>query len=101
MNIAVIKCHEISYDKRLEIVFYKNNDKSYQEIATIVGCSKNEASAVRKKFSKYRTVKICQGFVDQRRSSRQDMKGLHGECCDVVGLNFYKTWCWRAKQSNF
>ena len=43
MNMAFIKGHGISYEKRLEIVSYKNNGKSYQEIATIVGCSKNAA----------------------------------------------------------
>ena len=38
MNMALIKRLEISHEKRLEIAFYKNNGKSYQEIATIVGC---------------------------------------------------------------
>ena len=56
MNMALIKRHEISYEKRLEIIFYINNGKCYQEIATIVGCSKNAAFAVRKKFFKFRTV---------------------------------------------
>ena len=37
MNKAFIKRHDISYEKRLETAFYKNNGKSYQEIATIVG----------------------------------------------------------------
>ena len=57
MNMALIKRQEISYEKHLEIVFYKNNDKSYQEIATSVDCSKNAAFAVCKKFFKVRTVK--------------------------------------------
>ena len=57
MNMAFIKRHEISYEKGLEIVFYKNNGKSYQEIATIVDCSKNAAFAVCKQFFKFRTVK--------------------------------------------
>ena len=57
MNMAFIKHREISYEKRLEIAFYKNNGKSYQEIASIVGCSKNAAFAVCKKFFKFRTVK--------------------------------------------
>ena len=57
MNMTFIKLHEISYEKRLEVVFYKNNGKSYQEIATIVSCSKNAAFAVCKKFFKFRTVK--------------------------------------------
>ena len=55
--MAFMKGHEISYEKQLEIVSYKNNDKSYQEIATIVGCSKNAAFVVCKKFFKFRTVK--------------------------------------------
>ena len=46
MNMAFIKRHEISYEKHLKIAFYKNNGKSYQEIAAIVGCSKNAAFAV-------------------------------------------------------
>ena len=58
MNMAFIKRLEISHEKRLEIAFYKNNGKSYQEIATIVECSKNAAFAVCKKFFKFRTVKI-------------------------------------------
>ena len=57
MNIAFIKRHEISYEKRLEIVFYKAYGKSYQEITTIVGCSKNAAFAACKKFFKCRTLK--------------------------------------------
>ena len=57
MNMVFIKRYEISYKKRLEIVFHKTNGKSYQEIATIVGCSKNAAFAVCKKFFKFRTVK--------------------------------------------
>ena len=56
MNMAFIRSHEISYEKRLEIVAYKTNGKSYQEIATIVSCSKNAAFAVCKKFFKFRTV---------------------------------------------
>ena len=39
MKKGVFKRHEISYEKHLEIVVYKNNDKSCCEIATIVGCS--------------------------------------------------------------
>ena len=77
MNMAFIIRHEISYEKGLEIVFCKNNGKSYQEIATIVDCSKNAAFTVCKKVFKFRTVKICQGLVDQRRSRRQDMKSLY------------------------
>ena len=56
MNMAFIKRHEISYEKRLEIVVYKTNGKSYQESATIMGCSKNAAFAVCKEFFKFRTV---------------------------------------------
>ena len=59
--MAFIKRHEISYEKRLEIFFYKNNGKSYQEIATIVGSSENAAFAVCKKFFKFRTVKNLPG----------------------------------------
>ena len=58
MNMAFIKRHEISYEKRLEIVSYKSNGKSYQEIATIVGSSENAAFAACKSFFKLRTVKI-------------------------------------------
>ena len=57
MNMAFIKRHEISYEKRLEIVFYKSNGKSYQEIATTVDCSKKAAFAVCKNFFKFSTVK--------------------------------------------
>ena len=57
MNMAFIKRLEISHEKRLEIAFCKNNGKSYQEIATIVGCSKNAAFAVCKKVFKFRTAK--------------------------------------------
>ena len=57
MNMAFIKRLEISHEKRLEIAFYKNNSKSYQEITTIVGCSKKATLAVCKKFFKFRTIK--------------------------------------------
>ena len=55
--MGVFKNNELSYEKRLEIVFYKNNGKSYREISTIVGCSKSAAFAVCKKFFQTRTVK--------------------------------------------
>ena len=57
MNMEFIRRHNIPYEKGLDMAFYKNNGKSYQEIATIVGCSKNAAFAVCKKFFKFRTVK--------------------------------------------
>ena len=57
MNMAFIKRHEISYEKRLEIVFNTTNGKSYRKIATIVGCSKNAPFALCNKFFKFRTVK--------------------------------------------
>ena len=41
--------NELSYEKRLEIVFYKNNGISYREISSIIGCSKSAAFAVCKK----------------------------------------------------
>ena len=63
MNMAFIKRHDISYEKCLEIFVYKTNGKSYQECATIMGCSKNTAFAVCKKFLKCRTIdnlpKVC------------------------------------------
>ena len=40
----------------LEIVFYKNKDKSYSKIVTVWGCSKSAAFTVCKKFFKSRTV---------------------------------------------
>ena len=52
MTMGVYKRREISYEKRLEIVFFKNNDKSYGEIAKIVGCSKNAAVAICKNCQK-------------------------------------------------
>ena len=56
MNIGVFKRHEISYERHLEIVFYKNNGKSYCEIAPIVGRSRSAVFAVCKKFFKAKTV---------------------------------------------
>ena len=52
-NMAFIKRHEISYEKRLEIVFNTTNGKSYRDIATIVGCSKNAPFALCNKFFKF------------------------------------------------
>ena len=77
MNMTFIKCHEISYEKCLEIVFYKNNGKTYQDIATSVGCSKNAAFAVCKTVSTLRTVKNLPRVGRPRRSRCQDMKGLY------------------------
>ena len=57
MNLSSITRHEISYEKHLKIVSYKSNGKRYQEIAAIVGCSKNAAFAVCKKRFKFRTAK--------------------------------------------
>ena len=44
MSIRVSNSDEISYEKRLDIAFYKNNGKSYSEIATIVGCPRIQLS---------------------------------------------------------
>ena len=55
--MAFIKRHEISYEKRMDIVLYKTYVKSFQDISTIMDCSKNAAFAVCKKFLKFRTVK--------------------------------------------
>ena len=55
--MGVFKRHKISYERRLEIVFYKNKDKSYNKITTTGAYSKSEASTVRKTLLKSRTVK--------------------------------------------
>ena len=57
MTMKVYKRREISYENRLEIIFSKNNDKSYGEIAIIVGCSKSAAFVLCKKLHKSRTVR--------------------------------------------
>ena len=55
--MGVFKRHKISYEKRFEIVFYKNKDNSYSKIAIIGGYSKSATFTVSKKFFKSRTVK--------------------------------------------
>ena len=55
--MGVFKSHEISYEKRLEIVFYKSKGKTYNKTATIRGYSKSTAFTVCKKFFKSRIVK--------------------------------------------
>ena len=55
--MGVFKHHEITYEKKLGIVFYKTNDKSYREIAAIVGCLRSTAFSVCKKFYVYSTEK--------------------------------------------
>ena len=51
------KKKELTYEQRLEIVFYHNNGKSYREISNIIGCSKSAAFDVCKGFEKTRSVK--------------------------------------------
>ena len=63
--MAFIKCHEISYEKHMEIVLNKLMVKAIKKFATIMDCSKKSAFAVCKKFLDFIMVKICQGFVDQ------------------------------------
>ena len=46
------KKKELTYEQRLEIVFYHNNGKSYREILNIIGCSKSAAFDVCKKCEK-------------------------------------------------
>ena len=46
------KKKELTYEQRLEIVFYHNNGKSYREISNIIGCSKSAAFDLCKKFGK-------------------------------------------------
>ena len=57
MNIGILTRHEISFKKRLEIVFMEKNGKSYREIETIVGCSKSAPFHVCKKLFKSRSAK--------------------------------------------
>ena len=77
MNMVFIKRHEITYEKRLEIVFYKNNGKNYQEIATIVGCSKNVPFAVCKKFFEFRTVKYLPRVGRPKKIKMPRQEGLY------------------------
>ena len=56
MNIGVFKRHEISCEKLLEIVLYRNNGKSYCEIARIVGRLESAAFAMCKNFFKSRIM---------------------------------------------
>ena len=55
--MRVLKCHEISLVKRLEIVFCRNTDDSYNKIATIGGYSKSLAFSMCKNLFKSRAVK--------------------------------------------
>ena len=55
--IKMIRTKELSYEQRLEIVFYHNNGKSYRQISDMIGCSKSAAFGVCKKFEKTRSVK--------------------------------------------
>eukprot|EP00794_Sanderia_malayensis_P013578 gene13578-14986_t len=55
--MGMFKNKEISFEKRLEIVFYKNNGKSYRKIACIIGCSRNAAFNICKKYHRTRAVK--------------------------------------------
>ena len=45
------------FENFLKIVFYHNNEKSYRQISSIIGCSKSAALDVCKKFEKTRSVK--------------------------------------------
>ena len=55
--MGVFKRHEISYEKCLEILFYKYKGKSYCKVATIGGYPKSAAFTVCKMFFKSKTVK--------------------------------------------
>ena len=101
MNMAFIKRHEISYEMRLEIVVYKTNGKGYQEIATIVGCSKNAAFAVCKKFFKFKTVKTLPrvGRPVKIKKPRHERSLLRVLRCSRFEL--LQTLCWRAKRLTF
>ena len=57
MSMEAFKSHGIWYKKHLEVVFYKDNGKTYQEIVTIVSCSSTAVFAVCKKFFKSRIGK--------------------------------------------
>ena len=101
MNMVFIKRHEISHEKRLEMVFYKNNGKSYQENAIIMGCSKNAAFAVCKKFFKFRTVTNLPrvGRPKKIKTPRYEKSSLRVLRCSR--FEPYKTMCWHAKKVNF
>ena len=51
MNIGVFKRHEKSYEKRLEIVFYKNTDKAIVKLHLLL-CKKGLKIKNCKKFIK-------------------------------------------------
>ena len=57
MIIGVFKSQEISYEKRLEAVFYKNDGKSHLEIASIVRRSRRAALALCKTLFKSSSLK--------------------------------------------
>ena len=98
---GIYQIHEISYEKRLEIVVYKTNGKSYQEIATIVGCSKNAAFAVCIKFVKFNTVKNLPrvGRPVKIKIPRHERSLLRVLRCSRFEL--LQTLCWRAKKLTF
>ena len=53
--MVATKQKELSYEQRLEIVFYHNNVKSYREISRIIGYLMSTAFDVCKKFEKMRS----------------------------------------------
>ena len=54
--MVAIKLKEVNCERRLEIVLYCNNSKSYYEISKIIWCSKPAAPDICKKFEETRSV---------------------------------------------
>ena len=58
--MVAIKIIELAYERRLEIVLYRNGGEGYLGTSKVIGCSKVVAFGICKKFEKTRSVKNVQ-----------------------------------------
>ena len=76
MNMEVYKRREISYEQCLQIIFFKNNGKSYGKIAKIVAAQRVQLFLYVKSSTNQELSTFCQRLVDQRNSRHQDRSGI-------------------------
>ena len=101
MNMALIKSHEISYEKRLETCFTKLMVKAIKKLKQMLAGQRMQLSLYANKFFKFRTVKNLPrvGRPQKVKIPRYEMSLLRVLRCSR--FEPLKTLCWRAKKASF
>ena len=70
MNIGILKRHEISFKKLLEIAFWKEITKPMEKLRKVLAAQGVQLSLCAKSSPNQELCKIYKGFIDQRYSRK-------------------------------